>query len=209
MTNFYFDGRDVFLTYPQCGELSRERVRDFLQTKLGVRRFLIARELHSDGEPHIHAYAGWDARRRFNDCRVFDVEGHHPNVQKPRNAKAVAEYCSKHDTEKLCNFDLSEIESGRGNTGWRDLLRDCPDSATFLARVEQHYPRDLCLSLGRLLEFCEWRFGNNRREYSGRQRNEFVEPSELTEWARLFLDVGNMSFVGIVLEPASRPPSSV
>jgi len=187
--NFAFDGRDVFLTYPQSGELSRERVRDFLLVDLGVRRFLVACEPHDDGSPHIHAYASWDTRKRFADTSIFDVDGHHPNIQKPRSAKAVAEYCTKYDTEALRNFELAELESGRGNTGWRDLLRDCPDASTFLARVEEYYPRDLCLSLGRLLEFCEWRFGSNRPEYSGRVRGEFVEPDELREWVRVSLEV--------------------
>jgi len=187
--NFSFDGRDVFLTYPQCGELSRERLRDFLQVELGVRRFLVARELHDDGQPHLHAYAGWDTRKRLTDARAFDVDGHHPNIQKPRSAKAVAEYCKKYDSEALCNFAVAELESGRGNTGWRDLLRDCPDASTFLARVEEHYPRDLCLSLGRLLEFCEWRFGSERPGYSGRSREQFLEPDELRDWARLSLEV--------------------
>jgi len=188
--NFSFDGRDVFLTYPQCGDLTRERLRDFLVGERGVRRFLIARELHDDGRPHLHAYAGWDSRRRFADAACFDVDGHHPNIQKPRSAKAVAEYCQKYDVEALCNFSVAELESGRGNTGWRDLLRDCPDASTFLARVEEHYPRDLCLSLGRLLEFCEWRFGNVRAGYTGRTREQFVEPDELREWARVSLEVG-------------------
>jgi len=187
--SFSFDGRDVFLTYPQCGELTRERLRDFLQNELGVRRFLVARELHDDGNPHLHAYAGWDSRKRFTDARVFDLDGHHPNIQKPRSPKAVAEYCQKYDAEALCNFSVAELESGRGRTGWRDLLRDCPDTSTFLARVEEHYPRDLCLSLGRLLEFCEWKFGTGRPEYTGRRRDEFLEPNELTEWARLSLEV--------------------
>jgi len=78
--NFSFDGRDVFLTYPQCGDLTRERVRDFLLSTHSVRRFLVARELHDDGNPHIHAYAGWDERRRLSGERVFDVDGYHPNI---------------------------------------------------------------------------------------------------------------------------------
>jgi len=188
-TRFTFDGRDVFLTYPQCGELTRERVRDWLLSHLGVRRFLVARELHSDGQPHIHAYAGWDTRKRYVDERFCDVDGHHPNIQKPRSAKAVAEYCRKYDTEALCNFEVAELESSRGGTGWRDLLRDCPDASTFLARVEEHYPRDLCLSLERLLAFCEWKFGSKRPEYTGRRREQFLEPDELSEWVRLSLEV--------------------
>jgi len=206
---FSFDGRDVFLTYPRCGRLSRERVRDFLCETLGARRFLIGSELHSDGEPHIHAYAGWDSRKRYTDARVFDVDGHHPNIQKPRSNKAVAEYCRKHDTEALCNFEVEELEPDRGGTGWRDLLRDCPDQRTFLARVEERYPRDLCLSLGRLLEFCDWKWGNDRPGYMGRERGAFLEPGELREWARLSLEVinlyplvGGLSAPGVATAPA-------
>ncbi|UDN67454.1 replication-associated protein [robinz virus RP_389] len=202
--NFTFDGQHVFLTYPRSGDLSRERVRAFLLESLGVRRFLVARELHLDGEPHIHAYACWDTRRRFADARVFDVDGHHPNIQKPRSPKAVGEYCSKHDVEALRNFEISELESYSRGTGWRELLHECPDAATFLARVEEHYPRDLCLSLGKLLEFCEWRFGNKRREYSGRRRDEFLEPDELREWARMSLEEGGERPLSLLLCGASR-----
>lgn len=188
-SSFSFDGSHVFLTYPQCGSLSKERVRDFLLVDLGVRRFLVASELHSDGQPHIHAYASWEARRRFVGAGCFDVDGHHPNIQKPRSAKAVAEYCGKYDTEALRNFENAELESSSRDSGWRSLLRDCPDAKTFLARVEEHYPRDLCLSLERLLQFCEWRWGSDRIGYSGRTRDEFLEPDELREWVRLSLEV--------------------
>lgn len=188
-SSFSFDGSHVFLTYPQCGSLSKERVRDFLLVELGVRRFLVASELHSDGQPHIHAYASWEARRRFVGAGCFDVDGHHPNIQKPRSAKAVAEYCGKYDTEALRNFEIAELESSSRDSGWRSLLRDCPDAKTFLARVEEHYPRDLCLSLERLLQFCEWRWGTDRIGYSGRTRDEFLEPDELREWVRLSIEV--------------------
>jgi len=188
-SNFAFDGSHVFLTYPRCGNLSRERVRDFLQNDLGVRRFLVASELHSDGEPHIHAYASWETRRRYVGAGCFDVDGHHPNVQKPRSPKAVAEYCRKYDVDVLCNFEIAELESGGRDAGWRSLLRDCPDAKTFLARVEELYPRDLCLSLERLLQFCEWRWGSERCAYSGRSRDQFLEPNELGEWVRLSLEV--------------------
>jgi len=186
---FSFDGRDVFLTYPQCGDLSRERVRDFLLQTHGVRRFLVARELHDDGNPHIHAYASWDERRRLSGERVFDVDGHHPNIQKPRSAKAVGEYVAKYDAGAIRNFELAELADDNRGAGWRGLLRDCPDEQTFLARVEEHYPRDLCLSLGRLLEFCQWKFGDKRAGYTGRRRDEFLEPDELREWARVSLEV--------------------
>jgi len=205
---FTLDGRDVFLTYPQSMDLSRERLRDFLVERCGVRRFFIVREYHDDGSPHLHAYAAWDRRRRIRDATFFDVDGKHPNIQKPRNPKDVVEYCKKYDTEPLCNFELSELESGRGNTGWRDLLSDCPDARTFLGRVEEHYPRDLCLSLGRLLEFCEWRWGTQRVGYTGRRRAEFVEPGELAEWARLSLEVRGYPLMPIGQSGGPQSPPS-
>jgi len=199
--NFTFDGQHAFLTYPQCGELSKERLRDFLLETGDVDKFYIARELHSDGEPHIHAYVHWTRRRRFVGASVFDVDGHHPNVQKPRSAKAVVAYCAKEDADPLANFSPEEcVENG----GWAQLLVDCPDARTFLDRVEQHYPRDLCLSLGRLLEFCEWRFGRSRVGYTGRARGEFLEPNALTSWVSLCLEV--KSFGSCRGGPSPLPP---
>lgn len=183
---FTFDGQHAFLTYPQSGDVSRERLRDFLLSTGDVDRFFIARELHGDGEPHLHAYVHWTRRRRFVGSACFDVDGHHPNVQKPRSAKAVVAYCAKDDATPLANFTPEECVE---NSGWRGLLVDCPDARTFLERVEQQYPRDLCLSLGRLLEFCEWRFGRDRVGYSGRRRDEFLEPPELKSWVSLTLEV--------------------
>lgn len=205
--NFGYDGRNVFLTYPQCGDLSRERLRDFLVGELGVRQFLIGRELHDDGQPHLHAYAAWDTRRRFKSARVFDVDGHHPNIQKPRSAKAVAEYCKKYDVEALRNFEIAKLVADSGGTGWRAILRECPDKSTFLARVEEHYPGTLCTKLGQLLEFCEWRFGSNRCEYTGRSRGEFLEPDELRDWVGHSLEVLQYPLMPISLVLSGGGPS--
>jgi len=190
-TNFSFDGAHVFLTYPQC-PLERECLRDFLVGTHGAIKFLVARESHSDGSYHLHAYAHFGRRLRCTGTDCFDLEGYHPNIQKPRSAKAVAAYCAKDDDSVLRNFEPDELETTR--PGWKSLLQDCPDAATFLARVEEHYPRELCLSLARLLEFCEWRFGRDRIGYSGRSRGEFLETDQLRNWVSLSIEVGK-SFI--------------
>lgn len=178
-TNFTYDGVHVFLTYPQC-TLEREQLRDFFVGLAPNCKFFIARELHDDGAPHLHAYVHFGGRRRFCAADCFDVEGFHPNIQRPRSAKHVVEYCGKEDREPLANFTPGSEPSG----GWGDILEGCDTREQFLERVRQRFPRDYCLALERLLFFCEWRFGRVDDVYSGRGRHEFVEPPTLTDWVQ-------------------------
>lgn len=186
---FTFDGRHAFLTYPQCGDLTRERVRDFLVGELGCRRFLVARELHSDGQPHIHAFCAWDTRRRLVGERTFDVDGRHPNVQIPRSTRDVARYVAKHDVEALRNFEPDELDTDNSRTGWGSILREATGRDDFLARVRENYPRDFALHYQRLEYLCERLWGEGPAVYSGRIRSDFTEPLELHEWVRLSLEV--------------------
>ncbi|UPW41528.1 replication associated protein [Peromfec virus RodF8_90] len=202
--NFAYDSQHVFLTYPQCGDLSKERVRDFFLETTGAQRFYIARELHSDGQPHIHAYIHWGARRRFSGTTIFDVDGHHPNIQKPRSPKHVVEYCAKEDSAPLANFSAADLGNDDVERGWGALLIDCPDADTFLRRVEERYPRDLCLSLGRLLEFCKWKWGSGRMGYTGRTRDQFLEPQSLTDWAAITIEIVVERPLSLILLGESR-----
>lgn len=179
--DFAFDGTHVFLTYPQCGELSRERLRDFIVERAPESRYFIARELHDDGNPHLHAYIHFGRRRRFHGGHCFDVDGHHPNIQKPRSARDVVTYCGKEDATPLANFELAEI--GRGERGgWDEVVSGAESRDEFLALVRERFPRDYVLSLERILFFCEWRFGRGEVQYVGRHRSEFVELPSLRDW---------------------------
>jgi len=186
---FAFDGTHVFLTYPQSGDLSKERLRDWAVGTLGVRLFFVALEHHDDGQPHLHAYFRWDTRRRLVGTDCFDVDGRHPNIQKPRNAKHVLEYLRKDDETPLTNIGPGDITDCAGRPGWRDILDDSTDAADFLRRVGELYPRDLVLGLERIQYFLAWRFPSATEQYSGRGRREFVEPTELTQWVTDYYEV--------------------
>ncbi|AIF34810.1 replication-associated protein [Sewage-associated circular DNA virus-3] len=165
-------------TYPQCS-LERTELRDSLIQRVNPEKYLIAREQHSDGGLHLHAYLHFGRRRRFTSADAFDVDGFHPNIQKPRSARNVIAYCSKEDTEPMANFDYT---SGEPNGGWSEILGRTSSKDEFLEEVRTHFPRDYVLSLERLLFFCEWRFGRDETEYTGRSRTEFREPDTLTNW---------------------------
>jgi len=180
---FAIDGVHVFLTYPQCA-LEREQLRDILIERTDPSKYLIARERHSDGNYHLHAYLHFGRRRRFVGTTVFDVDGHHPNIQRPRSARSVIAYCSKEDTEPLANFDYSQ---GETDDNWSSLLERSGSKAEFLEAVRCRFPRDYVLNLERLLFFCEWRFGRDETEYVGRARSDFVELPSMKDWVEVNL----------------------
>lgn len=176
-TGFAFDGSHVFLTYPQC-PLERTQLRDFFLGLAPGCKYFISRELHDDGNPHLHAYVHFGGRRRFVGADCFDVEGYHPNIQKPRSARNVIAYCAKADTEPLVSKELDDLST----RDWGGILDQCTSKDEFLSLVRQRFPRDYVLSLERLLYFCEWRFTREETTYSGRTRDQFREPLTLTEW---------------------------
>lgn len=83
--DFRFQAKAVFLTYSKCGDLTRERVRDVLRTRWEGNDFLkyaIGLEKHHDGSNHIHAVIVFEKKIDSKSCRLFDIDGQHPNVQK-------------------------------------------------------------------------------------------------------------------------------
>jgi len=180
-TKFSYDGVHVFLTYPQCA-LEREQLRDFLLQVAPDCAYIICRELHDDGNPHLHAYVHFGGRRRFTSDRAFDVEGYHPNIQKPRSGADCIKYCRKEDSTPLVSDNLRDVSESK--SGWGDLLQVCETREQFLEGARKYFPRDYVLSLERLLFFCEWKYGREATQYSGRGRDEFREPISLIEWVR-------------------------
>jgi hypothetical protein len=179
-SSFSFDGVHVFLTYPQCS-LEREKLRDFLRDLVPECQYIVARELHSDGAYHLHAYAHFGRRKRFASAAAFDLDGFHPNIQRPRSARDVVAYCRKEDTEPLVSDGLDAVV-GPGKTGWGDILAVATSEGEFLELTRESFPRDYVLHNGPLLDFCRWRFGRDETPYVGRERSLFREPVALTDW---------------------------
>ena len=180
-SNFAFDGQLAFLTYPQCGDLTRERLRDFLVQQLGAEQFCIARELHDDGNPHLHAVVRWGRRKRFVGPDCFDVDGRHPNIQRPNSLSRVLAYVRKSDDTPLDSEPPLSAERGKSDA-YASILAEASGPSDFLARVGEQRPRDLVLYLERLQAFSRWKWPKEVESYRGRARGEFRELPLMTEW---------------------------
>jgi len=179
--SFRFDAKNVFLTYPQSGLLTAERLRDFLVEELGAKWFHIGRESHDDGQPHLHAYAGWDQRHRARGADHFDVDGKHPNITIPRSVRDVRKYVGK-DGNVLTNCDGPEFDRDDEQLDkWKELLAST-SRQEFMGKARELCGREYILQLDRLEYFCEKHYGRESTGYCGRTRGAFREPDALTRW---------------------------
>jgi len=150
-SSFSYDGVHVFLTYPQC-PLEREQLRDFLLEISPDCAYIIGRELHDDGNYHLHAYVHFGGRRRFTSERAFDVEGYHPNIQKPRRRDDCIAYCRKEDLEPLVSDNLREVQ--KSTNGWGDLLQVSRRESNFLKEHESAFRETTSWALSDFYSFA-------------------------------------------------------
>lgn len=106
MPSFY-NGRRFFLTWPQCHKSQHELVA-YLEDKAPIKRYVVSRELHEDGNPHLHACVEFvtTQRRPVNWLDSFDK---HPNKQDPRKWNACISYVKK-DGDYIDGPETDEVQ---------------------------------------------------------------------------------------------------
>jgi len=101
-----FEARKFLLTYPKCNE-TKEALKEFLQGIKKTKFVKVCKELHEDGDPHLHAVVAFESILKTNE-RGFDFNGNHPNIQivgkKKDDWVRVVDYVGK---------DGDSIEEGR------------------------------------------------------------------------------------------------
>lgn len=74
----------MILTYAQS-DLDKTALKTFLQERSKKKdipvKVKIARELHKDGQPHMHALVDYGYRFQSTNTRIFDFEDRHPNIK--------------------------------------------------------------------------------------------------------------------------------
>ena len=102
---FQICSKNLFLTYAEC-PVPKEELYDFLNEKFQPLNLCVAKELHKNGNAHLHAFVGLEDQYRTRDPRFADFQGYHGNYQGCRSAKNVLKYCTKEDDYKA-NFDVA------------------------------------------------------------------------------------------------------
>jgi len=155
-TNYRVNAKNIFFTYPQC-PITKERLRDFLLEK-GCTSYVVSRELHEDGSPHLHALGVWTVRKNITSAAAFDVDGYHPNFQTAKNLPNVYRYVIKcGDFIKNCDYSQKRK--------WGEIISDSTTKEDFISGVLETYPRDVALHLEKLQYFAEWKWGEVKEEY--------------------------------------------
>lgn len=170
---FRFHAKKLFITYPQSGELTKERVDEFF-TRIGATSRVVGRELHENGGSHIHAYIEWPEKYDTKDPHKFDIDGNHGNIQPCRNAAATITYVKK-------NGDYIESISDTGRTARYADLIGTSTREEFWTLAQKAYPRDYVLHHDKLSNFCDFHFGGHIERYVPRWE-QFNIPDELKGW---------------------------
>jgi len=91
---FRVAAKNFSLTFPQCS-VSIEEMKKHMNTFL-PKYLVIARELHEDGNPHIHVAIGFHSKKNIKDAKHFDYSGFHCNLQATKDLKNWIPYIKKH-----------------------------------------------------------------------------------------------------------------
>nr|1L2M_A Chain A, Rep protein [Tomato yellow leaf curl Sardinia virus]1L5I_A Chain A, Rep protein [Tomato yellow leaf curl Sardinia virus] len=100
---FSIKAKNYFLTYPKC-DLTKENALSQitnLQTPTNKLFIKICRELHENGEPHLHILIQFEGKYNCTNQRFFDLvsptrSAHfHPNIQGAKSSSDVKSYIDK------------------------------------------------------------------------------------------------------------------
>nr|AFJ54072.1 Rep [Tomato leaf curl Joydebpur virus]AFJ54080.1 Rep [Tomato leaf curl Joydebpur virus] len=194
---FQIYAKNYFLTYPQCS-LTKEDALSQLQNlstptnKLFIR---VSRELHENGEPHLHVLIQFEGKFKCQNNRFFDLvsptrSAHfHPNIQGAKSSSDVKAYVEKDGD--FIDFGVFQID-GRSARGGQQSANDAyaeainsGSKAAALNILREKAPKDYVLQFHNLNANLDRIFTPPLEVYvSPFSSSSFDQvPDELDEWA--------------------------
>nr|URG86772.1 replication associated protein [Tomato severe rugose virus] len=119
---FQIKAKNYFLTYPKCSLSKEEALSQLktLNTPTNKKFIKICRELHENGEPHLHVLLQFEGNYCCQNQRFFDLVSptrsthFHPNIQRAKSSSDVKSYVDKDgDTIEWGEFQI-DGRSARG-----------------------------------------------------------------------------------------------
>ncbi|QPM65635.1 replication-associated protein [Cotton mosaic virus] len=194
---FQISAKNYFLTYPKCSLSKEEALSQLLAltTPTNKKFIKIARELHEDGEPHLHVLMQFEGKFKCQNQRFFDLvspnrSAHfHPNIQGAKSSSDVKSYVDKDgDTIEWGVFQI-DGRSARGgcqsanDTYAKVLNADSAFQALQILKEEQ--PRDYVLHLDKVQAHVQRIFAKAPEPWAPPfPLSSFTNvPDEMQEWA--------------------------
>nr|AAL05293.1 replication-associated protein [Tomato yellow leaf curl virus - Gezira] len=159
---FQINCKNYFLTYPQCS-LTREEALSQLQnleTPTNKKYIKVCRELHENGEPHLHVLIQFEGKFKCQNQRFFDLVSpsraahFHPNIQGAKSSSDVKSYIEKEgDTLDWGQFQIDGRSARGGQQSANDAYAAAINSgskAEALRVLRELAPRDYILQFHNL-----------------------------------------------------------
>nr|QTE03350.1 MAG: replication-associated protein [Emberiza chrysophrys CRESS-DNA-virus sp.] len=151
---YRIQAKNIFLTYPHC-TLTKQEALEQLQAIdcPSNKKFIrISRELHENGQPHLHVLIQFQGKVQISNPRHFDLRhpssstGFHPNIQGAKSSSDVKSYIEK-DGDYI---DWGEFQiDGRSARGGQQTANDAAAEAlntgnadAALAIIREKLPKD-------------------------------------------------------------------
>jgi len=181
---FRFKAKYGLLTYAQCGNLDPFKIVTRL-SELGA-ECIVGREKHQDGNTHLHVFFHFEKEFSSRSERVFDVDGHHPNIVRSRGTPGKGwDYATKEGD--ICAGGLerpSDSEKAGAENKWAYIVAAQTESE-FWERVEECDPRAMACNYGNLAKYCDWKYRPVLAAYEHPQGISFIteQTADINRWA--------------------------
>ncbi|ALR86811.1 Rep [Turnip leaf roll virus] len=205
---YRIQAKNIFLTFPHC-TLSKDEALEQLQNLAcpSNKKFIrISRELHENGEPHLHVLIQFEGKVQICNPRHFDLRhpsasrSFHPNIQGAKSSSDVKSYIEK-DGDYL-DWGQFQID-GRSARGGQQTVNDASAEAlnaasaeAALAIIREKLPHDFLFKYHNLKPNLAAIFAPPPAVYTPPfTHTQFNIPEEIRQWV-------NNNFI---LEEASSP----
>nr|AFJ54088.1 Rep [Tomato leaf curl Joydebpur virus]AHN96176.1 Rep [Tomato leaf curl Joydebpur virus]ART89122.1 replication-associated protein [Tomato leaf curl Joydebpur virus] len=194
---FRINAKNYFLTYPKCSLTKEEALSQLQNLETPVNKLFIrvCRELHENGEPHLHVLLQFEGKFQCKNNRFFDLvspsrSAHfHPNIQGAKSSTDVKAYVEKDGD--FIDFGVFQID-GRSARGGQQSANDAyaeainsGSKAAALNILREKAPKDYVLQFHNLNSNLDRIFTPPLEVYvSPFSSSSFDQvPDELEEWA--------------------------
>ncbi|ADG36411.1 replication-associated protein [Soybean mild mottle virus] len=218
---FCVKAKNIFLTYPRCSLTKEEALSQLqsIQCPSNKKFIKIARELHENGEPHLHVLIQFEGKCQITNERHFDLTSprrsthFHPNIQGAKSSSDVKTYIDKDgDTIQWGSFQIDGRSARGGCKNANDACASALNAGSAEAAlqiIKEQLPRDYVFQYHNVISNLNKIFTPPTTIYKSPFKVEQFNnvPEVLSQWASDNVKASAarpMRPISIVLEGESR-----
>ncbi|AFV48342.1 rolling-circle replication protein [Blechum interveinal chlorosis virus] len=220
--SFSIKAKNYFITYPHCDlpkEAALEQLKN-LHTPVNKKYIKICRELHENGEPHLHVLIQFEGKYNCTNHRQFDLvspvrSAHfHPNIQGAKSSSDVKSYISKDgDTIDWGEFQIDGRTARGGQHTANDAAAEALNASSkedAMRIIKEKLPKEFLFQFHNLSSNLDKIFAKAPEPWVPPfQLSSFTHvPEDMQEWADDYFGRGSAARperpISIIVEGDSR-----